>query len=125
SPQAADLQFTAAEADFQKALSLGPNEEAAYALIVNRGVVRLRQHRFAEAVADFQSAVQMKPNQLPAYVNLAKAYQGQKELEEAAGGGGGAARPGHSAPATLCLALSRARQAPPATVRFRRRAARF
>jgi serine/threonine protein kinase/Tfp pilus assembly protein PilF len=83
-----------AEEDFQQALKHKPSVEAQYAVFVNRGVLRTRQAvlhemlavwlpfrpNFDPAVADFQQAIRLKPERYQAYMNLAKAYQDQKNL---------------------------------------------
>jgi tetratricopeptide (TPR) repeat protein len=72
-------EFEAAAKDLDTAAKLLRPDEASgrYTLLVNRGVMRLRQTRTAEAVADFQAAVTLKPDEINARVNLAKAYQEQ------------------------------------------------
>ena len=50
-------EFSAAEADFEKALQLQPDRDALYALHVNRGNLRVKQRRFTDARADLQQAV--------------------------------------------------------------------
>jgi tetratricopeptide (TPR) repeat protein len=90
--------YKAAEEDFQQALKHKPSVEAQYAVFVNRGVLRTRQavlHEmlalwlpiradFDPAIADFQQAIRLKPERYQAYLNLAKAYQDQKNLVAAA-----------------------------------------
>jgi tetratricopeptide (TPR) repeat protein len=76
-------EFEAAEADFQRALDRQPNEDAAYALFLNRGAFRRRQGKFSESVADLQHAVQLKPQQYQAYWSLGNTYQQQKQLDPA------------------------------------------
>jgi tetratricopeptide (TPR) repeat protein len=73
--------WTAAEADFGKALQLPLDDYARYVLFVNRGVLRVRQERFDEAVTDLKSAIALKPNAYQAYVNLAQAYRRQNKLD--------------------------------------------
>ena len=75
----ASWQFAAAEKDFQKAEQLQPDDEGRYNLLVNRGVLRIRQKRLPEAVADLQKAIRLKPDLYQAYANLAEAYQGQND----------------------------------------------
>src|SRR5205823_14156014 len=76
--------FQAAEADFQKALALGPDADARYALHVNRGALRTRQGRLAEAIADLRHAITLQSGRYQAYVNLAKTYEQQKGFDAAA-----------------------------------------
>jgi tetratricopeptide (TPR) repeat protein len=73
----------AAEADFRKALSKEADPYAHYGALVNRGVVRFRQGKFAEATQDFQRAAALLPEQLPAHANLAQAYSRQKKWQAA------------------------------------------
>jgi tetratricopeptide (TPR) repeat protein len=80
----ADFHFQAADADFQKALDLGPDDLARYGLHVNRAAVRVRRGEFTRAEADLREAIRLKPKQYEAYVNLAQAYQQQHRLDEAA-----------------------------------------
>jgi serine/threonine protein kinase/Flp pilus assembly protein TadD len=62
--------YHAAEDDFQKALEHHPNDEAIYAILVNRGVLFSRQRKYAQAVADLKQAVDVKPPQeLPCLVS--------------------------------------------------------
>jgi tetratricopeptide (TPR) repeat protein len=63
--------FQAAEDDFRRASELGPNADASYALLVNRGAVRIEQGRFPDAAADLERAVALKPDGYRAAMNLA------------------------------------------------------
>jgi tetratricopeptide (TPR) repeat protein len=74
--------FEAAEADFREAEQLGPNADARYALLVNRGAARLEQGRFADAVGDLEEAVHLKPDHYRAHVNLALLFKRQRKLVE-------------------------------------------
>jgi tetratricopeptide (TPR) repeat protein len=62
-----------AEADYEKALKLGPSKETRYAILVNRGVARSRpgQGRLKDAVADLEEAIRLDPARYPAHVTLA------------------------------------------------------
>jgi tetratricopeptide (TPR) repeat protein len=76
----------AAEAAFGQAghlLDGRPDETALYALLVNRGVSRLRRDDLKGAVADLTGAVRLKPDEYPAYLNLAKAYEEQQDWRAA------------------------------------------
>src|SRR5262249_22666100 len=82
----ARLRFAQADADFrqgQERLDGEPNEDAQYALLVNRGYTRLGQKQFADAIKDLDRAIQMRPKQVHAYVNLAEVYMHQKKWDEA------------------------------------------
>jgi Flp pilus assembly protein TadD/predicted Ser/Thr protein kinase len=76
--------FQAADADFQKALDLQPQDALTrYVLYVHRGSVRLRQQRLDQAIDDFQQARQLRPDQYAAYLNLAAAYRQRRQPEQA------------------------------------------
>ncbi len=75
--------FDCAEADFQKALRLNPNAETAYALHLNRGVLRLEQGALSEAAADFSCAAALRPDQYRVHVNLALLSCKEDQLEAA------------------------------------------
>ena len=80
-------EFNAAEADFTRAerlLEKAPNNTSLYALLVNRGVNRIAKGNPEGAVADLTRAVRLKPEESAAYLDLAKAYQEQHRLAEAA-----------------------------------------
>ncbi len=80
-------EFDAAEADFAQAEQLlrdAPDDTALYALFVNRGVNRIGKGNPKGAVADLTRAVGLRPNESAAYLDLAKAYQEQHRLAEAA-----------------------------------------
>src|SRR5262249_6373795 len=58
----AELQFQAAEADYRRALNLlewKPNDELRYALLVNRGVLRLGRRAFEQSASDLQAAIKL------------------------------------------------------------------
>jgi tetratricopeptide (TPR) repeat protein len=69
----------AAEEDFQKALGAKPNDDARYAILINRGALFSRQRKFARATADLEQAIALRPKQYQAYANLAKVYQQQQQ----------------------------------------------
>jgi tetratricopeptide (TPR) repeat protein/tRNA A-37 threonylcarbamoyl transferase component Bud32 len=78
--------FRAALADFQtveEALRSHPDDSVRYGLLVNRGIVRMRQRDLPGAVADLVQAVELRPAEYPAYVNLAEAYQAQHQPAKA------------------------------------------
>jgi tetratricopeptide (TPR) repeat protein len=77
-------EFTAAEADFDAALERNPNDDATYAILVNRGVFCTREGKFEEGVAHLKRAIALRPDQYQAYANLANVYQGKKDLVAAA-----------------------------------------
>jgi tetratricopeptide (TPR) repeat protein len=73
-----------AEADFQKALGLNPNEDTRYVLFLTRGILRFSQGELEQAAADFRSARTLKPGQYNAYLNLAQVYLARGQLDQAA-----------------------------------------
>ena len=75
--------FDEAASDYERALSLQPNEDASYILHVGRGRVRMAQGHFDDALADFRQAITLKPNLCNAYLELALAYQIQGQPDEA------------------------------------------
>ena len=75
--------FDAAASDYERALSLQPNEDASYILHVGRGRVRMTQGHFDDALADFRQAITLKPTFCNAYLELALAYQIQEQPDEA------------------------------------------
>lgn len=79
-------EFEAAEADFRQADVLeqhNPDDVARYGILVNRGLMRIRQKKLDQAIVDLQAAVERKPSQYQAYHWLARAYQDQGLLNEA------------------------------------------
>jgi serine/threonine protein kinase/Tfp pilus assembly protein PilF len=70
----------AAEADFQQATRLDPNE---YALYVNRGGVRLNGDKLELAEQDLRRAVELAPDRHQAYLNLAELELKKRNLTEA------------------------------------------
>ncbi|MCE9530187.1 MAG: protein kinase [Planctomycetes bacterium] len=79
----AKQELDAAEADFNKALSQSEDPIVRYAGLNNRGVLFVRQQRWDLAIADLREAVRLKPEQPAGYINLAKAYDGAKQFDEA------------------------------------------
>jgi serine/threonine protein kinase/Tfp pilus assembly protein PilF len=76
-------QFASAEADFERARQ-GPLDDAVrFALLMHRGVLRVKQGRLHEALADLRQAVELRPDQFQGRVNLAQAYARQGDLDEA------------------------------------------
>jgi len=79
----AEAQFEAAEADYRTALGLNPDDDARYAVLVNRGVLRVRSLRLDEAVVDLREAVRLRPDHFAAYVPLGQAYGKQGRVDDA------------------------------------------
>jgi tetratricopeptide (TPR) repeat protein len=76
----------AAEADYSKAeclLRKAPDRTTRYALLINRGVGRIKRHDPAGAVPDLMQAADLEPDEAPAYLDLAKAFQDLKQLPKA------------------------------------------
>jgi serine/threonine protein kinase/tetratricopeptide (TPR) repeat protein len=76
-------RFDRAEADFAAAARSPLTDAANYGLLVNRGVLRIRQDRLDSAITDLQKAIALRPRQHQAYVNLAQAYLKNKQPDEA------------------------------------------
>jgi tetratricopeptide (TPR) repeat protein/tRNA A-37 threonylcarbamoyl transferase component Bud32 len=76
-------QVDAAEADFRTAEGLGPDPQALYGLLVNRGRLRILTGRIAEAHADLEAAIALLPGRHEAYLNRAQAYRAQSKWDEA------------------------------------------
>jgi serine/threonine-protein kinase len=72
-----------AEADFQKALRLNPNQDARYVLFLTRGIHHINQRELEQATADFRSAVSLKPEQYNAYLNLAQVELARGHFDKA------------------------------------------
>jgi tetratricopeptide (TPR) repeat protein len=64
-----------AEADYQTALATQPEPAARYAVLVNRGTLRIRQEQFDRAAEDLRQAVALRPDEVPARVNLFEALR--------------------------------------------------
>jgi serine/threonine protein kinase/Tfp pilus assembly protein PilF len=81
----AGQHFQAAEALFGRADDLRDrhNEDQGYVLLVNRGVLRLRQGRLGDAGKDLRAATGLRPKQYQAYLNLAEVYERQANLKAA------------------------------------------
>ena len=79
----AEAQFEAAEADYRTALALKPDPSAHYALLINRGGLRLRRHHLDEAVVDLARAIELNPGHVTAYITLGQAYRRQGRMDEA------------------------------------------
>ncbi len=68
-------EFDLAEAEFRRAAELGLDPDARYAMLVNRGVLRVRRDQPRAAIDDFRLAIGLRPDRFQAYVNLSRAYQ--------------------------------------------------
>ena len=77
--ETAAARFEAAEGDYRKAMQLlRPGDEVLrYALLVNRGAMRLQRRERPAAIADLQEAVRLRPTLFSAYTQLAGALQQQ------------------------------------------------
>jgi tetratricopeptide (TPR) repeat protein len=76
-------EFEAAEADFHSAERLPSDTQARYALLVNRGRMRVLGGRLEEAHADLAAAIALLPGRPEAYVNRAQVYRAQQKWDEA------------------------------------------
>lgn len=76
-------QFDRAEADFATAFQMPLTDTVRYGLLINRGVMRIRQGHLDDAFADLRQAVALRPRQYQGYVNLAQAFLKAKQLKEA------------------------------------------
>ncbi len=75
-------QFGRANEDFEAAQASALPESAQYGLLINRGVMRIREGKLDPAIADLQQAIALRPTQHQGYVNLAQAYLKAQQLEE-------------------------------------------
>jgi tetratricopeptide (TPR) repeat protein len=76
-------EFEAAEADFRAAEGRNLDVPARYALLVNRGRMRVLGGRLEEADADLATAISLLPERHEAYVNRAQVSLARKEWDEA------------------------------------------
>jgi tetratricopeptide (TPR) repeat protein len=76
-------QLERAEADLDTTLHSTLPEGARYGLLINRGVLRIRQGRVDLARTDLQQAIALRPAMYQAYVNLAQAYLKDQQPEKA------------------------------------------
>jgi tetratricopeptide (TPR) repeat protein/tRNA A-37 threonylcarbamoyl transferase component Bud32 len=103
--EAAENEFNAAEADFNKALARDPDKLVQHVGLANRGVLNIRRAdvaqllrsrpadaaqlrkasraRFHEAAQDLQKAVEVYPQGVQGYLNLAQALQGEDRSDDA------------------------------------------
>ena len=83
---AAEFEFGAAEDDFKRALeklTIAPDRELTYILLVNRGLVRFQRDQLKQAAADYQEAIQLDKNRFEAYAELAHVYEKEHKIEQA------------------------------------------
>jgi tetratricopeptide (TPR) repeat protein len=78
-------QFAAAEADFRRAAERELDEDARYALLVNRGALWSAQGKSEQAAADLERAVALHPQRFRAHVNLALLHKRERRYAEALG----------------------------------------
>jgi tetratricopeptide (TPR) repeat protein/tRNA A-37 threonylcarbamoyl transferase component Bud32 len=79
----AAAEFEAAEADYRDAIRRDPAGRFRYAVLANRGLLRLHGQRCEEAAADLRQAIAIDPRQYSAYVTLAQVYKRQHRLDDA------------------------------------------
>jgi tetratricopeptide (TPR) repeat protein len=78
-----ESQFHSARTDLDTALGQALDASMRYTALTNRGVLCIRQERWAEASADLKQAVAVLPAAPQAYANLAQALQGAGRGNEA------------------------------------------
>jgi tetratricopeptide (TPR) repeat protein len=83
SKDAAHMAFERAETAYDTALDLKPNDDVLYALLCNRGLLRLQSGRLDEAATDLNAAIRLKANPYEAHTTLAQVLQRQERLDEA------------------------------------------
>src|SRR5262249_11122292 len=83
SKNAAHTAFERAETAYRTALDLKPNDDVLYALLCNRGLLRLQSGRLDEAATDLNAAIRLKANPYEAHTTLAQVLQRQGRLDEA------------------------------------------
>jgi tetratricopeptide (TPR) repeat protein len=76
-------EFELALADFARAAELGLNHQERYVMLVNRGVMRIRQGDNQAAIVDLKLAIALAPENFQAYLNLSQAYENLDRLDEA------------------------------------------
>jgi tetratricopeptide (TPR) repeat protein len=76
-------QYDRADEDFKTAARGQLLESARYGLLINRGVLRIRQGRLDDAGADLREAIALRPGQYQGYLNLAQARLMGKEFDGA------------------------------------------
>lgn len=76
-------EFERARADFDRALLQDSDPLLQYTVLVNRGVLFIRQRQWAHAIADLGRALPLRPEAYQAYVNLADAHAGAGQWAEA------------------------------------------
>ena len=81
----ADRLVRDAEADFRKAMTLGPTDAERYSLFLNRGTVRFLARNYAEAETDLAAAIQLEPNRLEARVDRGQVLRRLGRADEAVG----------------------------------------
>jgi tetratricopeptide (TPR) repeat protein len=82
-PEAAE-SVDAAEADYRRALERHPDDDMRYALLANRGLLRLQSGRLDEAVTDLNAAIRLKPAQHHAHATMGEVLRRQGRVDEAA-----------------------------------------
>lgn len=76
--------YTAAEADFDRALSMKPSTATRYVIHNNRGVMRVgQQEAWSKGVEDLHQAAALRPDQYQAQASLAEAYRLRDRLDDA------------------------------------------
>ena len=83
---AVEVQFNAAEDDYQKAFELlkeKPNDELCWVVLIDRALTRFQRGRVDEAFADLGEAIRLPGRQDIAFERLAQVLRKQKNWDEA------------------------------------------
>jgi tetratricopeptide (TPR) repeat protein len=78
-----ESQFQDAEADYRDALDRDPTGRFRYALLANRGLLRIHSGRLDEALADLEEAIRLKPREMSAYINMAQIRRQEHKFDQA------------------------------------------
>jgi tetratricopeptide (TPR) repeat protein len=73
-------EFSAAEADFERALAGADDDAFRAAVLISRSVLRIRQGRLADAEHDLGQASKLQPDAYQSYTVLARSYQRRAAL---------------------------------------------
>jgi tetratricopeptide (TPR) repeat protein len=71
-----------AREDLEKALTLCPDDSAAYVVRVNQGVMYIQAKKFDDAVACLEKAIALNPKGWQAHANLATAYVERNRVDQ-------------------------------------------
>ncbi len=77
-------QFDFADRDFAEGLQRSRDVDTTYGILINRADLRREQKQYQAAADDLRQAIDLKPDQYQAYWYLARGYQEQGQLSQAA-----------------------------------------